>query len=79
MSLKLTEFADKQVLYIRGNSENILPVCSYIISRKTGKVSSINGEDRNRIEEVIEDMTAKRLRVIILAYKKINTELALPS
>jgi P-type Mg2+ transporter len=67
----IVEIDEKRILICKGNTLSLLDVCSKI--KYNGKIVSINSR-RDFIKKKFEELSKKGLRVISIAYQKVETK-----
>jgi len=60
----------EDVLYVSGAPEKLLEMSKYF--RKSRKEESLGSQKRNELKDTLEELTGKGLRVVAVAYKKID-------
>jgi len=60
----------EKVAYVKGAPEVILQKCSYIYSN--GEIAKLTEEKRQELLEITQKMASNALRVLAMAYKKLN-------
>ncbi len=59
-------------IYVVGAPEQTLRRCTYIM--KNGRKTALIDEDKEKIEEKIEQLTSKAMRVLAAAYREVDSE-----
>jgi len=60
----------EKVAYVKGAPEVILQLCSHIYSN--GEVEKLTEEKRKQLLEIVKQMASRALRVLAMAYKKLD-------
>jgi len=60
----------EKVAYVKGAPEVILQLCSHIYSN--GEVKRLTEEKRQQLLEIVQEMASRALRVLAMAYKKLD-------
>ena len=68
---KLAIPRSRQILFVSGAPEKIISLCSYY--QREGKSKALNKRLVSKLNQDLEDMTSKGLRVVAVAYKKVSS------
>jgi Ca2+ transporting ATPase len=71
-SIVITLSDDSQRVHVKGASEVILSLCTYMVTSDGQNVVEMDDETKERVHEIINEANSKGMRTICLAYKEVN-------